>query len=264
MSAPNSELPIPDKPVLVIVSHPDDETLGCAHLLLRQPAQCHVLHTTTGAPAEERFWRQAGADSREEYAAVRREELLAAMDVFALPSGRLHLLPFGDRDLPRNLVPLVHQIRAHIEALAPGCIYTHAFEGGHPDHDSTRYAVGRALERMCREGKPLPELREFTGYHARAGEFFSGVFLEDGGAAVDVPLTPEESARKQRALDCYCSQQRVIQRFALSPERWRTAMATDFRRRPHGGPLYYEIREMGYRFDEFAALTEAADAAIDD
>ncbi|MCW5965090.1 MAG: PIG-L family deacetylase [Bryobacterales bacterium] len=262
MSAPNSKLRSPDKSVLVIVSHPDDETLGCAHLLLLQPAQCHILHTTTGAPAEERFWRQAGAESREEYAVARRKELLAAMEVFAVAPERLHMLPFGDRDLPRNLATLVHQVHAHIEALTPGCIYTHAFEGGHPDHDSTRYAVGRALEMMRREGKPVPELREFTGYHARGGEFFSGAFLDGGVTAVDVHLDPEEMVRKRRALDCYYSQQRVIQRFALSPERWRPAPAEDFRRRPHEGPLYYEIREMGYRFEEFAGLTQEADASI--
>jgi hypothetical protein len=110
----------------------------------------------------------------------------------------------------------------------------------------------------------VPELREFTGYHARNGEFFCGAFLEDDspvedGQQTETALSEAEQRTKRAALDCYQSQQRVILRFPLSPQRWRPAPCYNFQQRPHPGPLYYEIREMGYRFEDFAALVDAAE-----
>jgi N-acetylglucosamine malate deacetylase 2 len=256
--------------VLLIVSHPDDETLGCSHLLLRRPLECAVLYTTDGAPLERRFWAQAGAASREEYAHARRRELLAAMDVLGIVPQQIRVLPHGDRELARNLAALVREIGEAIAALRPRLIYTHAFEGGHPDHDSTSYAVARAVQLAGRKSPNAEalELREFTGYHARDGEFHSGAFLQDAGSVnadgdgETVALSAAEQQRKRAALDCYQSQQRVIKRFALSPEQWRVAPAYDFGRRPHHEALYYEIREMGYRFEDFRELVREADAAL--
>lgn len=243
---------------MLIVAHPDDETLGGAHELLRRPSEVRILHTTNGAPREPRFWEQAGATTREGYAAARRKELLAAMDVFGVAPSQLETLPFGDRDLPRNLVALTGHIRKHLEEHRPAIVYTHPFEGGHPDHDSTAYGVHRAIAALRMEGGAVPELREFTGYHARNGDFHCGAFLNDAPAESE-PLSEEEIERKRRALDCHRSQQRVIQRFPLSPQRWRLAPVYGFRERPHEGPLYYEIREMGYRFEDCARLVEEAD-----
>ncbi len=251
-----------DALVLLIVSHPDDETLGCCHQLLRHPARCHVLHTTTGAPAEARFWQQAGVNTREEYAAARRTELLAAMAVFGLHPEQMHNLPFGDRDLIHNLLELVGAVHRLLLQLRPRVLYTHAFEGGHPDHDSTRYAVERAVKRLRDTSQLNPEVREFAGYHARDGDFFGGDFLAPKPTDIVDNLSSEECSRKREALNGYRSQQRVIQRFALSPERWRCAQETNFATRPHDGPLYYEIRQMGCRFEDFAARVAEADAVL--
>ncbi|MCC6261987.1 MAG: PIG-L family deacetylase [Bryobacterales bacterium] len=243
---------------LIVVAHPDDETLGCAHELIRHSALCHILHTTDGGPFESRFWRQAGAATREEYAARRKAELYAAMRVFGLSGAQLEMLPVADREAPRNLPRLIAEITARLRALQPAIVYTHPFEGGHPDHDATAFAVQHACASLDAEGLPMPERREFTGYHARNGEFHAGDFLWEANAIVETPLEPGEQARKLAALDCYHSQQRVIARFALSPQRWRIAPVYDFAHRPHAGPLYCEIREMGYRFEDFAALAAAA------
>jgi LmbE family N-acetylglucosaminyl deacetylase len=245
--------------VLIAVAHPDDETLGCAHELLRRPGACRILHTTDGAPFAERFWAQAGAASREDYATRRREELLAAMDVFGIAPAQLAQLAFADREAARHLPTLAAAIREQLERWKPSIVYTHPFEGGHPDHDATAWAVRHAIEAMQASGAPVPALREFTSYHARDGEFFCGAFLEDDGPVTETALSQEEQSRKRTALDCYQSQQRVILRFPLSPQRWRPAPRYQFLRRPHPGPLYYEIREMGYRFEDFAALVEAAE-----
>lgn len=188
------------------------------------------------------------------------------MNVFGVESTQMQMLWYGDRDLPRNLTGLAEQVLDTIQRVAPGVIFTHPFEGGHPDHDSTCYATHRAIALLAREGKPVPVVREFTGYHARNGEFFSGAFLESdlpaGSTTGQEALTEAETEKKREALDCYQSQQRVIQRFALTPERWRLAIAPDFQKRPHSGPLYYELRGAGCTFEEFASLVLETDAAL--
>jgi len=245
-------------PTMLIVAHPDDETLGGAHLLLRQPSSTFILHTTNGAPAESRFWQQAGVETREAYAAARQQELHAALAVFGITSTQQQTLPFGDRDLPRNLVSLTQAILRILRQHKPAVVYTHPFEGGHPDHDATAYAVHRAVASWAASSATASELREFSGYHAREGEFFSGAFLDDAPAE-RVDLSDEECTRKRLALDCHQSQQRVIQRFALSPQLWRRAPSYDFTKRPQQTPLYYEIREMGYTFADFANYVRLAD-----
>jgi LmbE family N-acetylglucosaminyl deacetylase len=214
-------------------------------------------------PTELRPKRDSGnrATTREGYALARRQELLAALEVFGIGPDQQATLPFGDRELPRHLVALTEHIRQQLILHRPHVVYTHPFEGGHPDHDSTTYAVHRAVALLKAAGQPPPELREFLGYHARNGEFYCGSFLQDTPVETIV-LSDAEVDRKRRALDCHRSQQRVIQRFPLNPQRWRRAPAYSFDRRPHEGPLYYEIREMGYRFEDFACLVREADAAL--
>ncbi|MDZ7637930.1 MAG: PIG-L family deacetylase [Bryobacterales bacterium] len=243
--------------VLIVVAHPDDETLGCAHELLRRPGECRILHTTDGAPFEARFWEQAGAASREAYAQSRHAELRSAMEIFGIGERQIATLPIADREAARQLPALTAAIRETLLRDFPSVVYTHPFEGGHPDHDATALAVQRALAGLRAEGLAVPAHREFTGYHARDGEFFSGAFLHVEGVVTEVPLSEEEQACKRAALNEFHSQQRVIQRFALSPQRWRAAPRYDFTQRPHAGPLYYEIREMGYSFEGFAALVRA-------
>ncbi len=247
-----------NRTLLIVAAHPDDEVLGCAHELLRHPARCRVLHTTDGAPFEERFWAQAGAVSRKAYAQYRRAELMRAMDTLDVAPDRVDCLGIPDREAARQLPTLIEGIVAYLHQWKPSIVYTHPFEGGHPDHDATAFAVQQACGKVEAAGGIVPERREFTSYHAKDGEFHSGEFLSGAGCVQTVELSSEEQGRKRAALDCYRSQQRVIQRFALSPHRWRLAPHYRFTVRPHDGPLYYEIREMGYQFEDFAALVRAA------
>jgi LmbE family N-acetylglucosaminyl deacetylase len=60
--------------------------------------------------------------------------------------------------IARTLAELIEQIR-------PAAIFTHAYEGGHPDHDAAAFAVHCAVGLVSRRGTPAPVVNEFTSYH---------------------------------------------------------------------------------------------------
>src|SRR5215469_5098873 len=63
---------------LVLVAHPDDESLGCG-ILLQRIADTTVLLCTDGAPAITRPWYSRIFPGRESYAEKRLSELRAAL-----------------------------------------------------------------------------------------------------------------------------------------------------------------------------------------
>ena len=135
---------------LLVVAHPDDETLG-AGARLHRFADLHILHLTDGAPRDPRFARRAGLEGAAEYAAVRRRELGAAMAIAGVPEDRLHALGAVDQDAAYELVRLTRAIADFVDMLRPEVVLTHPYEGGHPDHDAAAFVVAAAaLEHIRR------------------------------------------------------------------------------------------------------------------
>src|SRR4051812_14205861 len=59
---------------LVFAAHPDDDVLGVGARLLTHGERAAVAYLSDGAPLNPRFFREAGFQSRTEYAAARRRE----------------------------------------------------------------------------------------------------------------------------------------------------------------------------------------------
>jgi N-acetylglucosamine malate deacetylase 2 len=213
--------------ILIAVAHADDETLGCFSLLKGKEAW--ILHATDSTPLHPRYAEKAGYSSVADYRAARRLEMLRALEAGRIDPSRWRALEIADQEAPRN----VAAIREAVLSYDADRVYTHAYEGGHPDHDALAFAL-----------RGLPNVWEFPLYRASAsGEFETGGFLDGrGGSRVEV----EDPSGKQRMLACFASQMRVIQRFPLDAEWFRPMKAYDFAKPPHQGPLYYEIRQHGW------------------
>lgn len=256
--------------VMIVVAHPDDETIGIGAQLNRF-ADALLVHVTDGAPRDGHDARSYGFASVADYAAARRRELEAALH--AGDAARLRRLDLGihDKGAWRDLAGLGRCLAGLLRTEQPTAIFTHAYEGGHPDHDAAAFAVHAA----CQLVESRPVVIEMPFYHRRDGRLVTGEFLPappssfrrrpevipqqteppTGGSrlspgrrdnlATEIPLHAEDRERKTRMIDCFATQRWLLEQFDLSAERFRSAPSYDFREPPHPGELHYETLGWG-------------------
>jgi LmbE family N-acetylglucosaminyl deacetylase len=220
--------------VLVVVAHPDDETVGAGVLLSRLP-EAWIVHATDGAPRDPRFVARGFSGTREEYAQARRRELEAAMAIAGIGADRLCHLGIADQEAVFALPQMIRELRRVIREIEPGAILTLAYEGGHPDHDAVALAVRAAARGI--------DLFEMPLYHAEPGteRMIVQEFLP-GPPEIVLPFTDQERELKRRMIETFATQAETLRSF-LPPrdERFRPASACDFALPPHAGRLQYEI-----------------------
>lgn len=242
---------------LLLVAHPDDETVGCAALLqrVREPI---VAFATDGAPRDPHFWSSYG--SRLQYARVREEEARRALGMIGVSEVEfMGLQPvetegIADQELYVNLRIAFERISALILRHRPRALLTHAYEGGHPDHDSCSF-LGAQL--AARHGL---HVWEFPLYHRHSeGNIAHQRFVVPSDREEGLlEITPEEADNKRRMLDAYVSQRTILSEFDPNLERFRSQHEYDYSLPPHEGVLNYEAwgwhitgSELCARFHEF-------------
>lgn len=250
--------PLP--PTLVIVAHPDDEVIG-AGARLRRLRTATLVHVTDGAPRRGRDAEAQGFASREAYAQARRGELAAALAAAGVSGLRTRELGFADQEATHRLVELTLSIEQLIQREQPLIVLTHPYEGGHPDHDATAFAVHAA----CARGRVKRfAILEMTSYHVGPNGILPGEFLPapsgeaDAARAITLTLDAHERELKQRVMACFTSQQGTLQYFGVEQERFRPAPRYDFTRPPHEGKLFYEYYEWGMTGERFRSLAREA------
>lgn len=269
---------------MLVFAHPDDETVGATTLLPRLRDGV-VVYVTDGAPRAPADAAAAGCATREDYAGLRHGELIGALDAAGVPLEHVVFLGCVDQETPRELVRLTLRIEVLLREHAPDIVLTHPYEGGHPDHDSTAFAVHTAVRRLEREGTPVPLVAEFASYHAadaiasraftdrlfgrrgaRSGtapEWEYGAFLPAADRdVVEVVLRPDQAKLKQRLIGCHGSQRGVLRHVPVDTERFRVAPDHDFWLPPHAGRLLYEHLPWGVTGAEWRSLARHAAASL--
>ncbi len=249
--------------VVMVFAHPDDETVALGGRLGRF-RRARLIHVTDGAPRNGYDSRAYGFASVEDYRNARTCELQAALRLAGMPSPASECLEIPDQEASQRLLYLVHRLRAILRIARPEVIFTHPYEGGHPDHDACAYAVHRAVAWLRCNGGMIPSIVEGAFYHAGPAGIETGCFLPhpDNPREIVRMLSPEEQKQKRDLLDCFTTQKNTLSSFGVELERFRMAPEYGFEQCPHPGPVFYDGFPWGTTSTCFCELVREADAAL--
>jgi len=248
--------------VAIVVAHPDDETIGIGGHLDRLDG-VRVVHVTDGAPRDLMDARLHGFTNWRDYAAARRSEAERALARAGISPSSLISLGFPDKEAARHLPELARCLAAFLAETGPRYLCTHSFEGGHPDHDATAFAVHAGCRLLREEGGRPPFVVEMPLYHAGAdGPVYQDFCAEPAVPSISLPLDEAAYERKRRMLACHFTQRDVLAPFVAWHERFRAAPRYDFGAPPNGGRLHYESLPVGFTGDDWQKSASAAIQAL--
>ena len=192
------------KTVLVVCSHPDDETLGAGGAIARHVAEgdsVYAMYFTTGLGSRDGIDDDRHGESKGVYSTIipgsigrRKAHAQAAADVLGF---KWHAkLDYPDNAMDTSsLLSVVKYVEEAIDTLQPELVYTH--HGG--DLNIDHAVVYRAVMTATR---PLPEqiVREVRLMEVPSSTEFS---LTPFKPNLWLAITEEQAARKHVALGCY-------------------------------------------------------------
>ncbi|WP_210114419.1 PIG-L deacetylase family protein [Hymenobacter elongatus] len=190
-------------PTLIIIPHPDDESLGCGGLLalLRQAGEpVHTVLVSDGTMSHPNS-RKFPAAARQ---ALREAELREALAILGVATSDTLLMRLPDGAVPTTaragFAEAVGRLRAHLEQTKPATLLVPWRRDPHPDHRATSQIAAAALRTLA----VPPRVLEYV------------VWAWERAAPDDLPR-PEEAqgwrlniesvlARKQQAIAAHRSQ----------------------------------------------------------
>ena len=245
--------------VVIFAAHPDDEVIGAGSRLRYWCEGLTIVHVTDGAPRNLVDAHHAGFETWQDYACERHEESLSALQYACIRPHQVLQLNYADQEVSLHLDELRSDIRNVLQDLRPEVIITHPYEGGHPDHDATAFAVHESSRQLRLETGATPLLVEMTSYHNNHESISVCEFLPARNCDEKfLVLSEQDRQLKRRMFDCFHTQQRMLEHFPVAFERLRPAPEYDFLEPPHEGRLYYEMFDWGMTGAEWRALAQTA------
>ena len=250
--------------VLFVVAHSDDEVIGAGGSLLSRFEHCQVVHVTDGAPANMLAAQHAGFKTRYEYAHARREEAASALSLAGICESQIIELGVTDQQLSYQMPSVARRLSKLLSQIEPDVVITQPYEGGHPDHDATAFAVHLARRLLHDDKTTAPEIFEMTSYHRRDERVVYSEFLpRTTSVPVTFALEQHEKSLKQKMFECFHTQREVLCWFPIEVERFRKAPPYNFTRPPHAGKLHYDYFDWGVTGEKWLRLAREALGVLD-
>ena len=233
--------------IMVFAPHPDDEIIGAFSILSRSRLASFLVFVTDGAPAKI-------GNERAKLQCERQRESEKIALFLGIPLDHLFRIGIPDQETVFQLPRLIISVFQLLRELRPDVVLVPAYEGGHPDHDSTAFAVHQASDRL---GQSTPSLIEMCLYHDCNGRMQTGEFLRHSSISdcLTIVLSNEDRRLKEEAFAIYRSQADILKYFSTEFERFRPAPNYDFQYPPHCGTLFYERFDWGVTGTEWRRLS---------
>ncbi len=213
-----------DRPLL-LVAHPDDESIACGGIL-QGVSTALVVFATDGAPIGYEFERRYG--NLAAYSTIRFQE--AARALGHVPHCEFVRLSktdgshFGDQRLFQELEEAAVALGKAVEQYKPDAIVSHTYEGGHIDHDACSF-----LASLVSRSSGLPYYEFPIYWFDQTGQAVFQKFRDGDGGVIEVRLTEAEAEVKSRMVREYRSQAALVSTFVRKDtELIRLAVAHDY------------------------------------
>ncbi len=243
----------------MLAAHPDDETIACGGLLQRVSTGL-VVFAVDGAPR--RYGFEKKFDSLQNYSIARFREASRALSFIPHCSFRRLATEdgtwFSDQHLFLNLPAAFISLQRFAREFSPDLLVSHAFEGGHIDHDACHF-LAKQLARTL--GLPVLEFPLY--WKSSQGQDVFQRFRESHDAEFTLQLSQQELQVKRRMLREYRTQQGLTAVFSLETERFCHLVQTEDAA-PQWSGYPFENRAEQYKTESFMQLVADFQQTIGD
>ncbi|MHC1479219.1 PIG-L deacetylase family protein [Frateuria aurantia] len=207
--------------LLVLAPHPDDETLGCAELMLAVAAAGGCIRIVLLTDGEMNSWPQRWTErrwrldtvARRRWGQLRLAEMRAAMAKLGLADVVIQRLAWPDLGVTAQALDPQgrgwRRLATEIQAFKPTLVLCPDLSDRHPDHGSCH-----VLARLAMAAVPAAPAR-VLGYRLHGGPT---------GKGWRIPPEASRAVLKQAAVECYVSQLRLsggrFRAWARQPETY--------------------------------------------
>jgi LmbE family N-acetylglucosaminyl deacetylase len=201
--------------LLVVMAHPDDESMGTGGVILRHTRAGITTHLVCATYGEKGWMGKPPGARPEDLPEIRVKELEAAADALGIDGVELWDYPDGgvaDQD-PQEIT---QRIWGEVSRLRPRAVVGWGPDGGygHPDHIAMGACTDAAVAAMTEGDRPalyhLASDRQVVDFYEEATRLTAG---GDGFHVVPTDhvdvvfeLDPDEVMMKLRAIECHRSQ----------------------------------------------------------
>ena len=232
--------------LLLVLAHPDDESMGSGGLVLRHTRATIPTYLVCATYGEAGWNGKPAGAKREDLAEIRAKELEEAAAALALSGVELWDYPDGGLAAADH-AQISHRITEQIAKLRPRAVVGWGPDGGygHPDHIWMGACTDAAIAAMDEGERPAlyhlavdEQLAEFYREAVRLGSGDQSLQMQPADSVdVIIDLDADEVMMKLRAIDCHQSQL----------ESWRIAI------REHP-----QLMKQGYGREPYIAVSSKA------